>query len=90
MTQHNKNLKTEDGGSRPVDALVIQQEGRGYLVKVKTTSCLRSTFRVEDDDHYYDCEDAMIYVVTDDPKKIYDIWRESVIEIKDIGVGFAV
>ena len=69
---------------------------RVYRVHVKTTNALGNTTTNywKDRDRaevaeYFECEDGRLYVVTDDPKKIYDKFsKETIISITDIGVGY--
>ena len=65
---------------------------RVYRVKVKTTNALQTTTRTnweKDGGEYYDCEDGILYVITDDPRKIYDKFSpQTIIAIEDIGVGY--
>jgi len=59
---------------------------RTYKVKVKTT---KANWNNEQDPEYYDCENGILYVITDDPRKIYDKFsKDTVIEIEDIGIGY--
>ena len=68
---------------------------RTYLVEVKTTNSSKNTTRAnwnssDGNSEYYDCENGIIYVVTDDPKKIYDMLsKDTIIKIEDIGVGYS-
>jgi len=68
---------------------------RCYCVRVKTTNalmnvttnCWRESEREKAE--YFDCEDGILYVVTDDPKKIYDKFgAETVLSIENCGVGY--
>jgi len=66
---------------------------RTYKVKVKTTNALKKMTKANwNDEHsseYYDCEDGILFVITDDPRKIYDKFsKDTVIEIEDIGIGY--
>ncbi len=66
---------------------------RVYQVHVKTTNAMKDTTTNNWKDknrEYFDCENGVLYVVTNDPKKIYDKFsKETVISITDIGVGYA-
>ncbi len=63
---------------------------------MKTTNALKDTATTnywKDQDRtkveYFECEDGKLYVITDDPKKIYDKFsKETIISITDIGVGY--
>lgn len=58
-----------------------------YRVEVKTTNGLRDTTHGPELHSYRDCNKGEIYVITDDPRKIYDEfpWTKS---IEEIGVGY--
>lgn len=45
---------------------------KAYRVTVKTTNGLRDTTSGPDLYSYRDCDKGELYVITDDPKKIYD------------------
>ncbi len=61
---------------------------RCYKVKVETINILQDTFWVEIDDKYYNCENGIIYIVTDDPREIYRKFNGVVKSVEDIGVGY--
>ena len=63
-----------------------------YQVAVKTTNaCQDTTYGPGKgkigNDPYRDCEHGFLYVVTNDPKKIYDEFPD-VIAVTRIGVGY--
>ena len=62
-----------------------------YKVKVETTNAANDTVGVylEDEIKYYPCKNGILYVVTDDPRKIYNKFKSSVISIEEIGVGYS-
>ncbi len=69
---------------------------RAYKVTVKTTGVLSKTTygagngKIGDEkDAYLECENGVLFVVTDDPRKIYDQFplTESII---DLGVGYSI
>jgi len=61
---------------------------RVYKVKVKTTNDLETVTYGKDVNSYLPCEDGILYVVTDNPKEIYDMFL-NVTSIEDVGVGYA-
>ncbi len=65
---------------------------KAYLVKVETTSCLGDTTYGPGNgkfgkDPYRDCRSDLLYVVTDDPRKIYDEFPLTV-SVEEVGVGY--
>lgn len=64
-----------------------------YKVKVDTTNALKTTTYgpgqagLKDGAHYRDCFDGVVYVTTDNPKKIYDEFPMTV-EITMVGIGY--
>lgn len=64
-----------------------------YKVRVKTTNALGDmTCDYWGDEagkaNYYDCAKGILYVITDDPQKIYKKFsKETVISIVRIGIG---
>jgi len=67
---------------------------RAYKVKAKTTNALNDTVEVYESEQslvYYECENGILYVITDDPRKIYDKFsKDTIIKIEDIGVGYII
>ena len=61
-----------------------------YRVKVQTTNALNKAFRYFDGEgHVYaDCINGEIIVVTDDPRKIYDKFGETVLSVEKINYGY--
>lgn len=66
-----------------------------YKVEVETTNSSNDTFWTGDEDvtfgtgEYFDCEDSICYVITDDPKKIYKKFGKLVIiSVEKIGIGY--
>ena len=66
---------------------------KAYLVKVETTSCLGDTTygpgngEIGKEEPYHDCRLGLLYVVTDNPRKIYDEFP-LVISVEEIGIGY--
>ena len=65
-----------------------------YKVEVLTTNGLRKTTYGRDKGEighdkipYRNCEHGILYVITDDPKKIYDEFPDTV-SIERIGIGY--
>lgn len=67
-----------------------------YKIKVKTTNSSNDTFHVKRNENdeiseYFDCEDSIIYVVTDAINKIFEKFGDEVIiYIEKIGIGYLV
>jgi len=67
-----------------------------YKVKVKTTNAMRDTTcdnwdsdASMQDINYYDCEDGTLYVITDDPKSIYDKFgKDTILSVERVGIGY--
>lgn len=62
-----------------------------YRVAVNCTNHLNDTCcnRTEEQNEYFDCKHGVLYVVTDDPKKIYDKFGlDTVSSITEIGIGY--
>jgi len=66
-----------------------------YKVTVRTTNALRDMTcdywgnDVKIKCNYYDCVDGVLYVVTDDIKKIIDKFgNDTIINIKNLGIGY--
>lgn len=68
-----------------------------FKVTVRCTNYSKNTFSVEKtsptslfnrDFDYYDCSGGVIYVATECPIKIYEKFKDAVISIEDIGVGY--
>jgi len=74
----------------------LPQPQSTFKVKVRTTNVLNNTTTdscVENDEekpHYYPCENGVLFVITDDPRKIYE-WlpNEAIESIEKIGVGYS-
>lgn len=61
-----------------------------YKVKVATTNALKSTTYGPEElgqNTYRDCVDGILYVVTADPRTIYDEFPLT-ISIEEIGIGY--
>lgn len=61
---------------------------RCYRVEVRTTNDVRDTLCNRDAGKYYKCENGVLYVITEDPRIIYNQFQDAVISITDIGVGY--
>lgn len=68
---------------------------KAYKVNVATTNSLRTTThgpgcgKIGENAPFHDCEHGFVYVVTDDPKKIYDEFPLT-ISIEEIGCGYTI
>jgi len=93
MTKEKESEKNGTG-LNPVQKIVILQKGAVYKVKVKTTNCLENTCYKEgmlDSSNYIDCDKGVIFIITDDPRKIYtSLGIDIVLSIEKYGVGFAI
>ncbi len=64
-------------------------QSKAYLVSVRTTNATQTTCHNKETDTYYDCTDGELYVISDDPRKIYDmLGKETVKCIKYLGEGY--
>lgn len=68
-----------------------------YKVKVKTTdSVLNDSFQIKKSENggigeYFDCENSIIYIITDTANRIYEKFGDDVIiSIEKIGIGYIV
>ena len=62
-----------------------------YKVTVETTNALGNTTCNRDTDKYSDCIRGVLYVVTDNPEKIYSTFgKDQVMCIEFIGMGYAI
>ena len=58
-----------------------------YKVVVNTTNSSNNTFRGIG--NYFECIDKTLFVITDDPSKIYlSFGKGSVISVEKIGIGY--
>ena len=67
---------------------------KAYKVMVETTDCASKTTNgpgkgVIGKDPYRECSHGCLYVVTDDPKKIYNEFPQT-ISIEEIGFGYSI
>lgn len=62
-----------------------------YKIEVKTTNSsrnsTRSTWMLGQE--YLDCEDGVVYVTTNDPKSIYEMF-EDIVCVRKIGIGYSI
>jgi phage-related protein len=58
-----------------------------FKVKLKTTNAIKNTSK-DSESNYIDCMDGVVYVITDDPRKIYDSFK-NVIDISFVGIGYS-
>jgi len=67
-------------------------EYRVYRVEVETTNALKDTFAIrhpEGKNEYYDCEEGVIYVFTNNPSEIFEkLGADNVKSIEYVGVGY--
>ena len=89
MPISEENLKR---ALEPANAgVLIMKSGRCYKVKVRATN-FGNSFKAEPKEFkstYFNCEDGELFVVTDNPSKIYETFgADVVVAIIDIGVGF--
>jgi len=63
-----------------------------YKIEVKTTNAVGNTTcnrLTELGGEYFDCEDGILYIVTENPKAIFDKFsNDTVISITKIGIGY--
>lgn len=64
-----------------------------FRVTLKTTNAVKNTVRkpspAKGKDEYIEIEDGLAYVLTEDPKRIYDYFGvENVLKIERLGKGY--
>ena len=69
---------------------IMDNKKFAYKVRVQTTDGLKKSFRYFNGHGYTygDCIDGEIIIVTDDPRKIYDKFGDSVLSIEKINYGY--
>lgn len=67
---------------------------KAYKVEVKCTNSTKDTccnYYTEGLNDYFKCKNGVLYVVTDNPKKIYNKFSsDTVLSITEIGVGYKI
>lgn len=65
------------------------EQMRIYRCEILTTNALKDTCRDACGLHY-NCQDGIFYVVTNDPKKIYEKFGPAIISITCVGIGYTI
>lgn len=66
------------------------KEFKTYKVKVRTCNAFRNYFKSDGyDKEYYDCENGLIYVITNEPSEIFARFGALVLEsVEAVGIGY--
>lgn len=81
---HKRYLKSETR----IYKVIVYTNGVGYDMNRSRTYHGKSVSH--DKIEYFACEEGVVYVLTEDPRLIYDVFTpDTVISITDIGVGYS-